>query len=353
MQTEPAKLTSSRLPPKPLSYSYWLGTFVLSRSVAPRILVDVLLFGALSTITIVAVNYLSRAWSVSLAIPARPFEVAGAVLGLLLVLRLNAGYDRWWEARKLWGGIINQSRNLAIVGLAYGPDDPRWQSQFVRWTAAFPHVARRSLRGEKHFPELANLLDEPSVALLSKSDHMPDFVATRIAMMLAEGRRMGMDGFGFSHAEEQRARLVDCMGGCERILNTPFPRAGAIQVRQFIFIFLATLPFAILNDFESDLLSTIWGDKSGDRRFWLVPFFVMVLAYMLLALDRIGMELQNPFDTLRVDFLPLDDICTTIERNLMELLLNDERHDFDVPHRDDVELPPDASTHPETKVDIS
>jgi ion channel-forming bestrophin family protein len=214
-------------------------------------------------------------------------------------------------------------------------------------------VMRRSLRGEEHFPELASLLDESSVARLSQSDHMPNFVSTKIAMMLAEGRRMGMDGFSFTRAEAQRALLIDHLGGCERILKTPFARSGAIQVRQFIFIFLATLPFALLNDFEGGLLSTLSGGESGDRRTWLVPFFVMLLAYMLLALDRIGMELQNPFDTRRVDFLPLDDICTSIERNLMELLLNDERHDFDAPHMEDVELPPDASTHPETKVDIS
>jgi ion channel-forming bestrophin family protein len=353
MQSEQATSPSTKQSNKPLSYSYWLGTFVLSRSVAPRILIDVLLFGLLSTMTIVVVRYVSREWGISLAIPARPFEVAGAVLGLLLVLRLNAGYDRWWEARKLWGGIVNQSRNLAMAALAYGPDDPRWQSQFVRWTAAFPHVVRRSLRGEEHFPELASLLDEPFVARLSKSDHMPNFISTKIAMMLAEGLRMGMDGFGFSQAEEQRARLIDHLGSCERILKTPFARSGAIQVRQFIFIFLATLPFALLSDFESGLPSTLWVGESSDQRIWLVPFFVMLLAYMLLALDRIGMELQNPFDTRRVDFLPLDDICTTIERNLMELLFNDERHDFDVPHMEDVELPPDASTHPETRVDIS
>ena len=93
-----------------------------------------------------------------MSIEVGPHEVAGALLGLLLVLRTNAGYERWWEARKLWGGIVNQSRNLAMAALAYGPDDPAWREQIVRWTAAFAHVARASLRGERDVPELVALL---------------------------------------------------------------------------------------------------------------------------------------------------------------------------------------------------
>jgi ion channel-forming bestrophin family protein len=86
---------------------------------------------------------------IDLGIAVAPYEFAGTILGALLVLRTNAGLDRWWEARKLWGGITNQSRNLAVIVLANGPDDPAWRREFIGWIVAFDHVTRRSLRGER------------------------------------------------------------------------------------------------------------------------------------------------------------------------------------------------------------
>ena len=327
---------------QPLPYSYWLGTFVIRGSVTPRILLDVVAFGLLASVTVYFSQVASERFQVRLTVPEGPYEVAGAILGLLLVLRLNAGYDRWWEARKLWGGIVNQSRNLAIAGLAYGPKDKQWRMQFIKWVAAFPHVTRRSLRGETSLPELAQLLTEEQVAWLLTNRHMPGAVSREIALMLAQGREQGMDGYGFLEAERQRAMLVDHLGGCERILKTPLARSGAIQVRQFIFILLALLPFTLLGDFEGTLFGVLLGANEV-HRVWLVPLFIMLLAYMLLALDRIGMELQNPFDRQRIDFLPLDSICMTIEKNLLELLHDDDLHDYAAPAVAEVQLPPDAS----------
>lgn len=340
--TEPSELP--RQESKPLAYSYWLGTFVIRGSVTPRIILDVIGFGVIASVSVIVCQFAKQQYDVDLTIPSGPFGVAGALLGLLLVLRLNAGYDRWWEARKLWGGIVNQSRNLAIVGLAYGPQDQQWRVQFIEWLAAFPHVTRRSLRGERNVPELSRLLSPEQIEWLLTNQHLPDAVSREIASLLAEGRKSGMDGFAFQEAEKQRGLLVDHLGGCERILKTPLARSGAIQVRQFIFLLLASLPFTLLQDFEGTLVGSLFGSDESDR-IWLVPVFVMILAYMLLALDRIGMELQNPFDTRRVDFLPLDGICTTIEQNLLELLHDDDLHDYLAPRPENVELPPDASKH--------
>ncbi len=327
---------------KPLAYSYWLGTFILRGSVLPRILPDVIGFGVLACLTVFVSNYSAEHFQVSLTVPGGPFEVAGAVLGLLLVLRLNAGYDRWWEARKLWGGIVNQCRNLAIAGLAYGPKDRQWRSEFVKWVAVFPHATRRSLRSEKHLPEVRRLLAEEQIRRIESNSHLPDAVSRQIADMLAEARlKHGMDGFAFYEAERQRTLLIDYLGGCERILKTPLARSGAIQVRQFIFILLAALPLTLLHDFEGTLFGAILGDDES-HRVWLIPLFIMLLAYMLLSLDRIGMELQNPFDTRRVDYLPLDEICTTIEKNLMELLHDDDLHEYSAPSVHEVKLPLDA-----------
>ena len=338
-----------------LSYSYWLGTFIIRGSVAPRVILDVLGFGALTAVIVFAIQRLEIFFRVELSVPVSPFEAAGAVLGLLLVLRVNAGYSRWWEARILWGGIVNQTRNMAISGLAYGPKNTRWRSRFVRWIAVFPHVCRRSLRDQRVFPELERLLSVESRAWITKAEHMPDAVSSEIAMLLSEARNSGMDGFAFHNLEAQRANLIDHLGGCERILHTPLARASAIQVRQFIFLLLITLPVGLMQDFETDALDTTVIHHSLNQ-LWLVPVYVMLLAYPLLSLDRIGMELQNPFSTQRIDFLPLDSICTTIERNVLELLHDIEHEQAAAPHPADVTLPPDAGIseqHDDLNADIS
>ena len=352
----------SKEPPqqKPLSYSFWLGTFVVRGSVAPRVLFDVVAFGVIAFL-VVLVHYFAKQYGIDLTIPVGPFEAAGAVLGLLLVLRVNAGYNRWWEARVLWGGIVNQSRNLAIAGLTYGPKDGTWQSDFIRWVAAFPHVTRRSLRGERTFPELKHLLRSKDLRWLERAQHQPDAVASAIADKLHQARtdsKQPMDGFGFLRAERERSKLIDYLGGCERILKTPLARSSAIQVRQFVFLFLLTFPLSLLSNFEAETTGIFDFSETGyqSNPFLLIPMFVMILAYFLLSLDRIGMELQNPFDTRRIDFLPLDEICTTIERNVLELLHDTEERSRFVPKVDDVELPPDAkppTSENDLSVDIS
>ncbi len=324
-----------------LSYSYWLGTFIIRGSVAPRVVLDVLGFGVLSAVIVVAILVLEKLLGRSLSVPAGPFEAAGAVLGLLLVLRVNTGYSRWWEARVLWGGIVNQSRNLAISGLAYGPRNTRWRSRFVRWIAVFPHVCRRSLREQRNFPELERLLSDESRDWIRKAEHMPDAVSSEIAMLLYEARGLGMDGFAFQKCEEQRSKLMDHLGGCERILKTPLARSGAIQVRQFIFLLLISLPIGLMQALAVDSARPAYPVYSMTQ-IWIIPLYVMLLAYPLLSLDRIGMELQNPFCTQRIDFLPLDGICTAIERNVLELLHDIEEQPAAAPRPVDVELPPDA-----------
>ena len=283
---------------------FWREAVALRGSATPRVLASVFVFGALALLVWQAARYAEREFGIGLVLEVAPYEIAGAALGLLLVLRTNAGYDRWWEARKLWGGIVNQSRNLAIAAVNYGPDDPEWRGRVVRWVAAFAHVCRRSLRGERELPEVAALVGPKEAASVAAADHMPSFVAGAIARLL--GR---ISGLAFLRAEQERSLLIDHLGACERILKTPLPVAYAIKTRRFILLFLATLPFALLHKLETG---------------WLIPLVTMLVAYPLLSLDRIGEELQNPFAKRNLSHLPLDEICATIERNLIALLENRE-----------------------------
>lgn len=285
---------------------FWRDAFAIHGSITPHVLPYIFALG------LIAAGVCGLAWvlewnfQVQIGLEVAPFEIAGAVLGLLLVLRTNAGYDRWWEARKLWGGIVNQSRNLVISALSYGPEDSAWRDQFVRWAAVFPHVARCSLRGEPPSSEVAALIGSEDAERMAQADHMPSFVAMKLGDLLREAcDHFHMDRFIFLQVDRERALLIDHIGACERILKTPLPLVYAIKIRRFIALFLLTLPFALLHKIENS---------------WLIPFITMLVAYPLMSLDQIGIELQNPFSKANLGHLPLDDISATIERNLTGLL---------------------------------
>jgi putative membrane protein len=287
-------------------HGFWREAFALYGSTTSRVMPQVLAFGLIATGLCLATWLVERLLAVRIALEVHPFEIAAGVLGLVLVLRTNAGYERWWEARKLWGGIVNQSRNLAVGALCYGPDDPAWRETFVRWAAAFPHVARRSLRGERPGGDVAALVGPEWAERIAAADHMPSFVALRLADLLREAcDRLHMDRFAFLQVDRERALLIDHVGGCERILKTPLPAAYAIKVRRFIALFLLVLPLPLLHRVEA---------------VWLIPFITMLVAYPLLSLDEVGIELQDPFSLSSLSHLPLDDISATIERNLSGLL---------------------------------
>jgi putative membrane protein len=287
-------------------HGFWRQAFALHGSTTSRVLPHVLAFGLIATGLCVTAWLVERLFEARIALEVHPFEIAAGVLGLLLVLRTNSGYDRWWEARKLWGGIVNQSRNLVIGALCYGPDDPAWRETFVRWAAAFPHVARRSLRGERPGADIAALVGAAGAERITAAEHMPSFVAMRLGELLWDAcDRLHMDRFAFLQVDRERASLIDHIGACERILKTPLPTVYAIKVRRFIALFLLVLPLALLHQ-VADL--------------WLIPVITMLVAYPLLSLDEIGVELQDPFSTGSLSHLPLDDISATIERNLLGLL---------------------------------
>jgi len=267
-------------------------------SVTPRVLPRV----AVAALYATAVCFLA-ALVPEIAIPITPFEYSGAVLALILVLRVNAGHDRWWEARKIWGGIVNQSRNLALVVHGYTENQDALVAQLLKWVASWSYVMRDSLRKERTLTEVATLVGFDEVENIRRASHMPMYVGMRITAMLAELRRSGLDPFAFQRAETERSQLIDAIGACERIRNTRMPYVLAIKTRRFILFFLLLLPLALV-----------------DRIGLLTPLVVALASYPLLSLDEIGAELQNPFSPRNLSHLPLTEICNVISNNVIGLL---------------------------------
>ncbi|MCC9608694.1 hypothetical protein LOC68_08985 [Blastopirellula sp. JC732] len=281
-------------------YEFWLEVFRLRGSATPLIAGRVLGFTLFSLLVTLVMTYLGKTHLLANS----HYEYIGAVLAILLVLRTNAGYDRWYEARKIWGGIVNQSRNLGQMGVIYGPRDQEWRESYVRWVAAFSAICRHSLRNQRTYDEIVDLVPivgKVETERLAKSNHMPMYVVRRVGELLRQAVETGeMDRFFFLKAEEERAKLIDHIGGCERILKTPLAVAFSIKIRRFLFLYLLFLPMAMI-------------DYVGA----FTPLLTMLVTYPLLSLDQIGVELQNPFCHRRLNHLPLGDISKTIRENLL------------------------------------
>ena len=239
-----------------------------------------------------------------LSLPISPFEYAGVIMGLVLVFRVNAGYDRWWEARKLWGNVVNCSRNLAIIVISYiKPSNKNEIENMLSLIAAMPYLMKNNLRGITSVDEVKHLLDDETYAQLQQWQHRPNLISSKLASVLSQMQENGkLNQFAFLKAEELREAILDCQGACERILKTPMPFVMAIKSRRFILLFLIILPVALVN-----------------YSVYINPMIMTLVAYALFSLDQIGLELQNPFSIDNLSHLPLNDICSTIENNIMEI----------------------------------
>jgi putative membrane protein len=233
-------------------------------------------------------------------LPAGVHETAAAVIALILAVRTNTGFGRFWEGRSLWGAIVNGSRNLAQLAECHvkdGADDLR---VFSTWIVVFGWVTRRQLRTETSWPEVERLLPPADYAALQAAGH-PSLFATRrlssvIAGWLADGR---IDPMMAVQAQRLVAGLVDSLGGCEKIAKTPSPLGHVLLMERFIAVYLATLPFMLVTRIEI-----------------LAPLATMMIAYPILLLDALGAALDDPFGH-DPSHLPLTRICLTIEKDLL------------------------------------
>ena len=159
------------------------------------------------------------------------------------------------------------------------------------------------MRHQRHLPELDSLIGTVKAQRIASVEDRPAAVWSGDRPDAREGLELGMDPLAFARAEEERAKLIDQHRRLRAHLRTALPEAYSIEIRQFIFVFLVALPFGILLKVH-----------------WLTPLVTMMVAFPILALDEIGVELENPFSTARLNHLPLDTICESLKPTLMSLL---------------------------------
>lgn len=240
-------------------------------------------------------RYLIGDW---LSIRSNFHALLGTVLGLLLVFRTNTAYDRWWEGRKLWGQLVNESRNLAIKiqSCVRAPEVER-QLLGVK-LISFSFALKGHLRDDVRLNELPGFSNDSDLPR-----HVPAYVSRCLYEQFERWRtQQQLDGFEMLFLDRHASALMDICGGCERIRKTPIAASYRWFLRQSVGIYLLTLPWGLVDDFQV----------------WVIPA-VSLIGYFMIGIELIAEDIEEPFGT-GADDLKLDELCHGIETSVSDIL---------------------------------
>ena len=222
----------------------------------------------------------------------------GLVLGFLIAFRNNHAYERWWDARRLWGELINQSRNLCLKVRTVAGVDANDRETLGRLVTEFAAVLKDHLRRRDGSDDA-----KPTTATEISPAHQPIRVAGEIYEAIVRWKRDGhLDGWGLLWLDGQVKSLMDICGACEKIRNTPLPSSYRALLRHGIALYLAITPFYLIEDI----------DVAG------LPAFLLA-AYFLLGIELVAEDIEEPFGK-GGDNLPLESYCATIDASVREIL---------------------------------
>ena len=227
-------------------------------------------------------------------------SLLGFVLSLLLVFRTNTAYDRWWEGRKLWGKLVNDTRNFAVKINTLLSDDRDSANQIARYLKYFPHFLAKHLSEES--TRLA--LDEDYTEIeKSLKHHGPTDLVILLTHKLHQLKKEGkISDVEMLYLDTQVSGFLDVCGGCERIKNTPIPYSYSSFIKKFIILYVLALPIAYVINLG----------------LFMIPLTVFVY-YVLMSLELIAEEIEDPFNNDEND-IPMEAIAQNIERNVHQIM---------------------------------
>jgi putative membrane protein len=221
----------------------------------------------------------------------------GFVISLLLAYRTNTAYDRWWEGRKLWGSLVNSSRNLALK-LAAILDNEVDRHFYQKVIPLYAFVLQKYLADDESGLVLFEGLD----LQIDHTKHKPNQVAKMIMKKSNDLYNMGrLSGHQLLYINAELQSFTDVCGACERIKNTPIPYSYSAFIKKFIFIYVMTLPFSYVFTLG----------------YYVIPVVVFIF-YVLASLELIAEEIEDPFGTDAND-LPTDKIAANIKKHVEEI----------------------------------
>jgi putative membrane protein len=253
---------------------------------------------------------------------ALPFSIAGilgSALAIFIAFRNQSSYARWWEARTIWGGIINNSRifarqiianvdNAVVIGKTEKVVAENYKKEMIDRQIAFAHSLRLHLRRQNNLNEFQHLLSVKEFDAIQQKQNRPNILLHIQGLRIKEGMRTEMLGaFDNISMEPNLATFSKWQGACERIKNTPLPMNYQYFTKLFLYVFIFVLPLCLIGDFAKMHIS-----------FLIIPVSFMI-SFVFSVMNRVGEINENPFDNQMSD-IPMTALCNTIERDLKEML---------------------------------
>jgi ion channel-forming bestrophin family protein len=273
--------------------------FITRGSIVPRVVPHIVGFTLYAAAVVAAAKYFDiPLGSYGLA----PFTLLGVTLSIYLVFRNNAAYERWWEARKLWGQLVVDIRNFSRAAITLVPADGGEARPLLMLTLAFCHLLRGQLRNIDAGAQARTFVEgniDPVLASSNQADAVVRTMGHRIGALKNAGSIGPMD---FRILDERLCSLAAVQAGCERIAGTPLPFAYTLLLHRSAYLFCLLLPFGLAG-------------SAG----WYTPLFTAFITYSFFGLDALSEELEDPFGVAPND-LPLDLLCRVCEISVYEAL---------------------------------
>ncbi|GAA3738601.1 hypothetical protein GCM10022422_22560 [Flavobacterium ginsengisoli] len=232
----------------------------------------------------------------------------GIALAIFLGFRNNVSYDRFWEGRKLWGALLNDTRSLArqSITLLNTKENKLESQKFINLLIAFVYALKHQLRNTNSTEDFNRLLPSDFKEQLKDVHFKPIIILRELGLWVKKAKEEGkIDGMAQLAFEENLNKLSDIVGGCERIASTPIPYTYSVLLHRTVYIYCFILPFGFVETLG-----------------WITPFAIVFIAYTFVALEAIADELEEPFGVQPND-LALDAMSLMIENTLLEL--NDQK----------------------------
>ena len=278
--------------------------FTLRGSVIPHIYPQVLLIALLSALISAIQHWIPSSFPYY---STAPFTLLGIALSLFLGFRNNASYQRWWEARGLWGQLVFDARSLTRQVLSFIDDETETgrhtQQCIINLTIAFTHALRHRLRGTSPWEDVERFVEAEHHIGMRQAGNLPEYLLRLLGKKLGYSRRQQLSSdLMIQNMDERLTSMTIVLAACERIQNTPLPFAYTLLVHRTTYLYCFMLPFS---------LATSLG--------WVTPLVCSVIAYTFFGLDALSEEITDPFG-VAANHLPLTALSRTIEINLLEAL---------------------------------
>jgi putative membrane protein len=270
-------------------------------SVLPRLLPRLFLIFCISIVAVAVHDHLLK---ITVNLSTVPFSLMGIALAVFLGFRNNASYDRWWEARKLWGQLLNDARSMTRQALTLPRESlgKEQRDEFIHALGALPHALRHQLRKTDPRDDLAARLPAPLFERVMASRYRPTTLMLVLGEWVQRQARAGaLDPMAVLAFDRNLNSLSDVIGGCERIGSTPLPFAYSVMIHRTVYFFCAALPFGLVTNIGI-----------------FTPVFSLFVAYAFMAHETIASQLEDPFGTEEND-LALTMMSVYIEDAMRDL----------------------------------